>query len=110
MTVTRTLDFVKAPQYRSVCMVRISNSAYASVAQRYWNEAWTSEKNSEVYGDLASAEGVGANVRIVPELESEPDADAMLVSALAELKAMIDHKSCPRTLERMTQMLGERLF
>src|SRR5262249_37638396 len=93
--------------------MRVSNSVYASLAQRYWNPSWTLEKNRQIYGREASDEGVGGNLRI--ELEVEGDGDS-LSTLLASLKSEIDHRTLfgpgspfenrPSTLENLTEYLA----
>lgn len=91
-----------------------SQTVYVSVAQRYWNPAWDPGRNREVYGDLASTEGVGANlrVRLLRESATEPD----WAPIVARLKAASDHvcfftdvaefRSKPSTLENVALHLA----
>lgn len=73
-------------------MTTIAHSVYASVAQRYWREDWTPERNREVYAADASAEGLGANMRIELEGEAALRTESELVSALNDLKVQLDHQ------------------
>jgi hypothetical protein len=102
-------------------MVRISNSVYVSLAQRYWNENWSPEENRLVYGNEASSEGLGSNMRVVPELEvAEQATETPLNEALARVKDLLDHKCLfvpggalaarPSTLENIALFLAENLF
>lgn len=99
------------------CMTIEGKTIYVSLAHRYWNAAWTPEKNHAVYGPDGSPQGLGANLKIVGRAWAS---SADLSGALAELKRAVDHrslfddfaefKSLPSTLEAMGAFLGKKLF
>jgi hypothetical protein len=90
-------------------MLLQGQSVYVSVAHRYWVPQWSPEQNRSVYGDQASADGVGSNLRLTVEAETDPTA------RLGVLKKLIDHqnlfvnfvefKQRPSTLENITLFL-----
>lgn len=73
-------------------------SGYLSVAHRYWNASWTSEKNQAVYGQSASPEGVGSNLRLILE------GDESVQEALQLVKSRLDH----RELAQVTHKFYDR--
>lgn len=99
-------------------MIQHSGSVHVSLAHRYWNGLWSHEQNRRIYGDSASEEGVGSNLRVDIGLLAtcrEP-----LTNALTKIKAVTDHRclfedvprfqKVPSTLERITQYLAEHVF
>jgi hypothetical protein len=96
--------------------VILAQSVYASTAHRYWNVAWDSAKNHQVYGQDASVEGIGSNLRLELAIQVNSDAsEALLAAPLAKLKSLVDHQclfasdsplgASPSTLENLTLWL-----
>ena len=95
-------------------MREMSRSVYVSLAHRYWNFDWDRRQNHEVYGRLASPDGIGANLRLELRGGDEPD----LRLGTARLKALVDHHAlfsdvpeftrASSTLERITIFLAAR--
>src|SRR5262245_41193831 len=93
----------------------ITQSVYASVAHRYWNQEWSAQKNRDEYGDLASEEGIGSNLRI----ELTGTNEGTVGRSLTVLKEMVDHQCLfapdsphfakPSTLENIAGLLAEAI-
>lgn len=100
--------------------MRQAQSVYVSVAHRYWNTSWTPEKNREVYGALASVEGVGSNFRLEAVVDFAGPGEFDFAPHLADLKAAVDHRclfvdearfqAAPSTTETVGRFLAETLF
>lgn len=97
---------------------KMSQSTFASVAQRYWNDEWSTIKNHQIYGAEASSEGLGHNLRIVLSAMDGPGLDSSdILQRLTSSKKLVDHQCLfgperPRefpgsasTLERVTLIL-----
>ncbi|MGZ3722042.1 MAG: hypothetical protein ACXVA9_03865 [Bdellovibrionales bacterium] len=100
--------------------VILSHSVYASVAHRYWNAQWSEAKNREVYGQDASTEGIGSNLRLELSVRAADGVgEADLLMALNQLKSMVDHQCLfakdsefgakSSTLENITSWLSRAL-
>ena len=100
-------------------MTTIAQSVYVSVAHRYWRADWTAEKNREVYASEASAEGLGANMRIELEVNGDTCSENQVSVSLNLLKGRLDHQCLflpesrfaaePSTLENITLDLASAL-
>lgn len=101
-----------------VLMTIISRSAYVSLAYRHWNNRWSTDENVRRYGALGSAEGLGGNWNIEVGLLGQQE-DILQVK-LDQLKALLDHRCLftdledfrdgPSTIEKVTSVLGQKLF
>ncbi len=93
-------------------MFVFSQMVFVSVAHRYWNSLWSSERNRKVYGSLASAEGLGSNLRLVLAAKTHTTQVPEIGLALERLKSLTDHcclftdrdefAQVPSTLENIT--------
>ncbi len=97
-------------------ILQIALSTNASTAHRYWRDAWSAEKNAEVYGGDASSEGIGSNLCLEVAQHTELTGDeGVLLAPLQHLKSLVDHQCLfdephalagrPSTLENITAYL-----
>lgn len=95
----------------------LRHSQSVSLAHRYWNNLWSHERNRTTYGDHASSEGVGSNLRVELEVQGE-EFDFFPVAK--RIKSLLDHRSLfddepaflerPSTLEGVSCFLAEQIF
>lgn len=96
-----------------------SQLIYVSLAHRYWNTLWTLNENRKVYGDSASVEGLGSNLKVVLSRTTLVDKELDFREGLGRLKTLADHRclftdftefgSMASTLERMTLWMAREL-
>ncbi len=70
-----------------------------SASHRYWNSAWSEEKNREVFGKSAGPHGHGHNYCLELTVEGEVDTETGMIINLEDLKTIMkdvlkdfDHK------------------
>jgi 6-pyruvoyltetrahydropterin/6-carboxytetrahydropterin synthase len=100
-------------------MIEQSRRFYVSVAHRYWNVGWSEERNREVYGRMASQEGVGSNLALEIRVKNLTE-DLDLAPYESGLKSVCDHRCFftdfaefherASTLEAIALFLGAKLF
>jgi len=82
-------------------MIYLTRRATFSASHYYWNEFWPAEKNQQVFGRCANANGHGHNYALEVTVAGEPDAVTGFVVDLKWLKdvmerdvlAAYDHKN-----------------
>ncbi len=97
--------------------VLVSRAIYVSLAHRYWASRCSAEENAARYGAQASAQGVGANMRI--EVGRLRGNEEDLSRDLGLAKKLLDHRSLfseidefrdrPSSLENIVQFLSTHL-
>lgn len=73
-------------------MIELTRRATFSAAHYYWNEAWTPEKNEQVFGKCANRNGHGHNYTLEVTVAGEPDAVTGFVVDLKWLKDVIERE------------------
>ncbi len=73
-------------------MVFLTRRATFSASHYYWNEAWTAEKNEQVFGRCANRKGHGHNYTLEVTVAGEPDAATGFVVDLKWLKDVIERE------------------
>lgn len=73
-------------------MVFLTRRATFSASHYYWNEAWSAEKNAEVFGRCANRNGHGHNYTLEVTVAGEPDAVTGFVVDLKWLKDVIERE------------------
>jgi 6-pyruvoyltetrahydropterin/6-carboxytetrahydropterin synthase len=73
-------------------MVYLTRRASFSAAHYYWNDAWTEEKNQEVFGRCANRNGHGHNYTLEVTVAGETDPETGFVADLKALKETIDRE------------------
>lgn len=71
-------------------MIFLTRRATFSASHYYWNEAWTKEKNEQVFGRCANRNGHGHNYTLEVTVVGEPDAVTGFVVDLKWLKDVIE--------------------
>jgi 6-pyruvoyltetrahydropterin/6-carboxytetrahydropterin synthase len=71
-------------------MILLTRRAAFSASHYYWNEAWTAEKNAEVFGRCANRNGHGHNYTLEVTVEGEVDPVTGFVVDLKWLKETIE--------------------
>jgi 6-pyruvoyltetrahydropterin/6-carboxytetrahydropterin synthase len=71
-------------------MIELTRRATFSASHYYWNDAWSKEKNEQVFGRCANRNGHGHNYTLEVTLEGEPDATTGFVVDLKWLKQVIE--------------------
>jgi 6-pyruvoyltetrahydropterin/6-carboxytetrahydropterin synthase len=71
-------------------MVFLTRRATFSAAHYYWNDAWTPEKNEQVFGRCSNKNGHGHNYTLEVTVAGEPDAVTGFVVDLKWLKQVIE--------------------
>ncbi|HTB97722.1 MAG TPA: 6-carboxytetrahydropterin synthase [Terracidiphilus sp.] len=71
-------------------MVELTRRATFSAAHYYWNEAWSAEKNEQVFGRCANRNGHGHNYTLEVTVSGEPDPVTGFVIDLKWLKDVIE--------------------
>ena len=73
-------------------MVFLTRRATFSASHYYWNEAWSAEKNQQVFGRCANRNGHGHNYTLEVTVAGEPDAITGFVVDLKWLKDVIERE------------------
>ena len=71
-------------------MIELTRRATFSASHYYWNEAWTQEKNEQVFGRCARRNGHGHNYTLEVTLSGDPDPVTGFVVDLKWLKDVIE--------------------
>ena len=71
-------------------MVFLTRRATFSASHYYWNDAWSAEKNEEVFGRCANRNGHGHNYTLEVTVAGEPDPVTGFVVDLKWLKDVIE--------------------
>lgn len=73
-------------------MVELTRRATFAASHFYWNEAWSAERNREVFGKCANRNGHGHNYTIEVTVAGEPDPVTGFVIDLKWLKDVIERE------------------
>jgi len=71
-------------------MIFLTRRATFSASHYYWNEAWTAEKNEQIFGRCSRRSGHGHNYTLEVTVAGEPDPVTGFVVDLKWLKAAIE--------------------
>ncbi len=71
-------------------MIFLTRRATFSASHYYWNEAWTAEKNEQVFGRCANRNGHGHNYTLEVTVAGEPDPVTGFVVDLKWLKDVME--------------------
>jgi 6-pyruvoyltetrahydropterin/6-carboxytetrahydropterin synthase len=71
-------------------MVELTRRATFSASHFYWNDAWSAEKNEEVFGRCANRNGHGHNYTLEVTVAGEPDPVTGFVVDLKWLKDVME--------------------
>ena len=71
-------------------MIFLTRRATFSASHYYWNEAWSAEKNQQVFGRCANRNGHGHNYTLEVTVAGEPDAVTGFVVDLKWLKDVME--------------------
>ena len=73
-------------------MVFLTRRATFSASHYYWNDAWSAEKNQQVFGGCANRNGHGHNYTLEVTLAGDPDPVTGFVVDLKWLKDVIERE------------------
>ena len=73
-------------------MIFLTRKAEFSSAHFYWNDAWTQERNEQVFGKCANRNGHGHNYTLEVTVAGAVDAVSGFVVDLKELKEIIERE------------------
>lgn len=73
-------------------MIFLTRRATFSASHYYWNDAWSAEKNEQVFGRCANRNGHGHNYTLEVTLAGEPDPATGFVVDLKWLKDVIERE------------------
>ena len=73
-------------------MIFLTRRAVFSASHYYWNEAWSAEKNEQVFGRCANRNGHGHNYTLEVTVGGEPDPVTGFVVDLKWLKDVMEHE------------------
>lgn len=73
-------------------MVFLTRRATFSASHYYWNDAWSADKNVQVFGRCANRNGHGHNYTLEVTVAGEPDAVTGFVVDLKWLKDVIERE------------------
>jgi 6-pyruvoyltetrahydropterin/6-carboxytetrahydropterin synthase len=73
-------------------MIFLTRRATFSASHYYWNDAWSAEKNEQVFGRCANRNGHGHNYTLEVTVAGEPDKQTGFVVDLKWLKDTIESK------------------
>lgn len=73
-------------------MMELTRRARFSASHYYWNEAWSAEKNEQVFGRCANRNGHGHNYTLEVTLAGEPDPVTGFVVDLKWLRDVMERE------------------
>ncbi len=73
-------------------MILLTRRATFSASHYYWNEAWSAEKNQQVFGQCANRNGHGHNYTLEVTVAGEPDPVTGFVVDLKWLKQVMQRE------------------
>src|SRR4029077_17680713 len=73
-------------------MIELTRRATFSASHYYWNDAWTEEKNEQVFGRCARRNGHGHNYTLEVTVAGEPDPVTGFVVDLKWLKDVMERE------------------
>lgn len=73
-------------------MIELTRRATFSASHFYWNEAWSAEKNEQMFGKCANRNGHGHNYTLEVTLAGEPDPVTGFVVDLKWLKDVMERE------------------
>lgn len=73
-------------------MIELTRRATFSASHFYWNDAWSAEKNEQVFGRCANRNGHGHNYTLEVTVAGEPDAVTGFVIDLKWLKDVMQRE------------------
>lgn len=73
-------------------MILLTRRASFSASHYYWNETWSAEENSRVFGRCANRNGHGHNYTLEVTVAGEPDPTTGFVVDLKWLKQVIEER------------------
>ena len=73
-------------------MIFLTRRATFSASHYYWNDAWSAEKNQQVFGRCANRNGHGHNYTLEVTVAGEPDAVTGFVVDLKWLKDVMERE------------------
>ncbi len=73
-------------------MIYLTRRAVFSASHYYWNDAWTAEKNQQVFGRCANRNGHGHNYTLEVTVAGEPDPVTGFVVDLKWLKDVMERE------------------
>ena len=73
-------------------MIELTRRATFSASHYYWNEAWSAEKNEQVFGRCANRNGHGHNYTLEVTVAGKPDAVTGFVVDLKWLKDVMEQE------------------
>jgi len=73
-------------------MIFLTRRATFSASHYYWNEAWSAEKNEQVFGRCANRNGHGHNYTLEVTVAGEPDPVTGFVVDLKWLKDVMERE------------------
>lgn len=73
-------------------MIELTRRATFSASHYYWNDAWSAEKNAQVFGRCANRNGHGHNYTLEVTVAGEPDAVTGFVVDLKWLKDVMERE------------------
>src|SRR5580700_10357804 len=82
----------KASEMSGVGMIFLTRRATFSASHYYWNEAWSAERNEQVFGRCANRNGHGHNYTLEVTVGGEPDPVTGFVVDLKWLKDVMERE------------------
>lgn len=73
-------------------MIELTRRATFSASHYYWNDAWSAEKNEEVFGRCANRNGHGHNYTLEVTVAGKPDPVTGFVVDLKWLKEVMERE------------------
>ena len=73
-------------------MIFLTRRATFSASHYYWNDAWSAEKNQQVFGRCANRNGHGHNYTLEVTVAGDPDPVTGFVVDLKWLKDVMEHE------------------
>jgi 6-pyruvoyltetrahydropterin/6-carboxytetrahydropterin synthase len=78
--------------YLRIQMIFLTRRATFSASHYYWNDAWSTEKNEQVFGRCANRNGHGHNYTLEVTVAGEPDPVTGFVVDLKWLKDVMERE------------------